>query len=101
MNSIFVLTLGWILLLLIIVGLFLPVLPGIPTSIAALAILSRKYYWARRLLERARRAFPMLATRLQQLWRSVEARAGRRCPQPPAMAGASAVCQPKVDNRFA
>jgi hypothetical protein len=77
MSSIPVLTLGWILLLVGIVGLFLPLLPGIPTLIAALAVLSRKYKWAQQLLERARQCFPMLANKAQQLWRSAGVRLGR------------------------
>ena len=69
-SKIAVLTLGWSLLLLGMVGLFLPLLPGIPLFIAGLVVLSREYEWARGLLERTRRLIPALSGKLQQLWRA-------------------------------
>lgn len=69
-SKIAVLMLGWALLLLGMVGLLLPLLPGIPFFIAGLVVLSREYEWARGLLERGRRLIPALSGKLQQLWRA-------------------------------
>jgi len=69
-----VLVLGWILLLVGVIGLFLPLLPGIPLLIAGLVILSREYEWARQLLARARQLLPRAAARLGQFWRRVRVR---------------------------
>lgn len=97
MSSIPILTLGWILLLLGVVGLFLPLLPGLPTLIAALAVLSRKYEWARHLLERARRCFPMFAAKAQQLWRSAGVRFGRALRRTAPMTRAN--CRVSAEDR--
>lgn len=51
------LTLGWLLLFLGIVGLFLPFLQGILFILGGLAILSREYTWARRCLVWCRAKF--------------------------------------------
>lgn len=48
------LILGWGLIVLGIVGLFLPLLQGIAFIVAGLALLSRDSPWARRWLERAK-----------------------------------------------
>lgn len=48
------LILGWGLIVLGIVGLFLPLLQGIVFIVAGLALLSRDSPWARRWLERAK-----------------------------------------------
>jgi Putative transmembrane protein (PGPGW) len=69
-HSKLVLTLGWALLLLGVLGLFLPLLPGIPLFIAGLVILSRQYEWARGLLERTRRLIPAAAGKLRQVRRA-------------------------------
>ena len=39
---------GWLLLMLGVVGLFLPILPGVLLMAIALSILSLEYAWARR-----------------------------------------------------
>jgi Putative transmembrane protein (PGPGW) len=53
--------LGWVLLAIGLVGLFLPLLPGIPLALAGLFILSRQYAWARLLRDKIVRRFPRLA----------------------------------------
>lgn len=83
MSSIHVPTLGWVLLLLGVFGLFLPLLPGIPILIAGLFVLSRRYDWARRLLVRGRQLFPKLARKAWQLWRKAGFKFGRRYPAAP------------------
>ena len=45
---------GGILLLVGLLGWFLPLMPGWPFVIAGLAILAGEFVWARRLLDRAR-----------------------------------------------
>lgn len=67
-SKILVLMLGWAFLLVGILGLFLPLLPGIPLLLAGLVVLSRQYEWARGLLERTRRLIPAAANKLRQVW---------------------------------
>ena len=74
MSNVHLATLGWALMLGLL-GLLLPVLPGIPLLVAALFLLSREYDWARRLLARARQWFPAVAARTQQVWHRVNSRA--------------------------
>jgi uncharacterized membrane protein YbaN (DUF454 family) len=78
-----VLILGWLLMLLGVIGLVLPLLPGIPLLIAGLVILSREYDWARRLLARGRRWLPAVTAKSRQIWRSVRMQYSRRSPQRP------------------
>ena len=56
-NSLFarigVLTLGTLLLLLGVAGIFLPVLPGVALLIGGIALMSREFTWARRVLDGA------------------------------------------------
>ncbi len=65
---------GWALLLLGVVGLFLPILQGLLFLLAGLLILSREHSWAHKLLERLRKRFPtaqreaLAATRRAKLW---------------------------------
>lgn len=56
--------LGWLFIVLGIVGLFLPVLQGILFLCLGLLILSTEYVWARRLLQKVRKKFPALARQL-------------------------------------
>ncbi len=46
---------GFALLVLGVIGLFLPFLQGIAFIVLGLLLLSREYHWARRLLDWARR----------------------------------------------
>ncbi len=65
---------GWALLLLGVVGLFLPILQGWLFLLAGLLILSREHPWAHELLEKLRKRFPnarregLAATRRAKLW---------------------------------
>lgn len=51
---------GWVFIVLGIVGLFLPVLQGILFLLIGLVILSTEYHWARKLLAKLRTHFPKL-----------------------------------------
>jgi uncharacterized membrane protein YbaN (DUF454 family) len=77
-----VLMLGWILLMIGVLGLLLPLLPGIPLLIAGLVILSREYDWARRLLVRGRRSLPGVSAKFRQIWRRVRMAPSQRSPNP-------------------
>ncbi len=48
-----------------IVGLFVPILPGVLFLIAGLLILSTEYLWASHVLTKLTARFPRLARRLQ------------------------------------
>jgi uncharacterized membrane protein YbaN (DUF454 family) len=75
-----VLVLGWILLLVGVLGLLLPLLPGIPLVIAGLVILSREYDWARRVLARVGRWRPAVSKKLRRLWGRVGVQSSQRAP---------------------
>jgi len=73
-----VLVLGWILLLVGVLGLLLPLLPGIPLLLAGLVILSRQYDWARRTLARVQRWLPAVSDHFRRLWRRVGMHSSQR-----------------------
>ena len=56
---------GWALLPLGVLGLFLPVLPGVLFLIIGLSILSVEYEWARRWMNALRSRFPGTDKKLQ------------------------------------
>ena len=56
---------GWALLPLGVVGLFLPVLPGVLFLVIGLSILSVEYEWARRWMAALRSRFPGTDKKLQ------------------------------------
>ena len=56
---------GWALLPLGVVGLFLPVLPGVLFLVIGLSILSVEYEWARRWMGAFRSRFPGTDKKLQ------------------------------------
>ena len=56
---------GWALLLLGVIGLVLPVLPGALFLIVGLSFLSLEYQWAHRWMGPLRRRFPMAEKKLQ------------------------------------
>jgi len=58
-----VLLLGWSLIVLGVIGLFLPVLQGVLFLLIGLYVLSTQYAQARRILQRLRSSFPSLASR--------------------------------------
>ncbi|MFV2071467.1 MAG: PGPGW domain-containing protein [Thermoanaerobaculales bacterium] len=63
-----VLTLGWALIALGVVGLFLPVLQGVLFIFLGLYLLSRESAAARRLLDKLRARYPSVDARLHS-WR--------------------------------
>ena len=65
------LVLGWAFVLLGLVGLILPVLPGVLFLLVGLFILSSEYIWAHRLLSRARNQCPALTAK----WDHAQSRA--------------------------
>jgi uncharacterized membrane protein YbaN (DUF454 family) len=56
---------GWMLLVIGIVGLFLPFLQGILFIFVGLIILSSQYEWAGKVLVKARTQFPQAAKQLE------------------------------------
>ncbi|MBZ5504338.1 MAG: hypothetical protein LAO78_02525 [Acidobacteriia bacterium] len=58
---------GWTLLLLGILGLLLPMLPGVPFLLIGLSVLSVEYKWARRWVDGLRRRFPTADRKLQAI----------------------------------
>jgi uncharacterized membrane protein YbaN (DUF454 family) len=56
---------GWFLLPLGVLGLFLPILPGVLFLIIGLSILSVEYEWARRWMSALRARFPGTDKKLQ------------------------------------
>lgn len=68
--------LGWVLLGLGIVGLFLPFLPGVLLLMAGLFILSREYTWAERTVQSLRKRFPALSRKSEAWWHRTRLRWG-------------------------
>jgi uncharacterized membrane protein YbaN (DUF454 family) len=69
--------LGWVLLGLGLVGLFLPLLPGILLLMTGLFVLSREYAWAGRLMKGLRSKFPELSRKAEAWWQHQRFRWGR------------------------
>ena len=57
---------GWIFILIGIVGLFLPILQGVLFLLIGLMILSTEYVWAHHLLRRIRQRFPKVSDKVDQ-----------------------------------
>ncbi len=70
-NRIFVLVLGWSLVVLGIIGLFVPILQGILFILVGLWVLSRESHWARRSLRKMRLKFPTADRRMRELERKL------------------------------
>jgi len=58
MKGIFLEIGGWTFIIAGVVGLFLPILPGLLFLLIGLVILSARHHWARRWMVRLRRRFP-------------------------------------------
>jgi len=61
LRRIAVVALGWILILGGIVGLFLPIIPGVVLIVIGALLVKPQWAWARRMLEKCRVRFPVLA----------------------------------------
>ncbi len=66
-KRVIVLVIGWALVLLGVVGLFLPLLQGILLLLLGLYVLSRESRTARGLFERLRQRYPRADARMQDL----------------------------------
>lgn len=60
------LVIGWSLIVLGVIGLFLPVLQGILFLLAGLIILSTEHAWAHRLRERLSAKYPAIGRRMDE-----------------------------------
>jgi len=65
-KEIIILALGWVFIVLGILGLFLPFLQGILFLLIGLFILSKRTVWAKRILGKVRRKFPRLSGKFEQ-----------------------------------
>ena len=61
MKKAFALVAGWTLIVLGVIGLFLPFMQGILFLMIGLTILSSEYVWAHHLLTKVRARFPRIA----------------------------------------
>ena len=66
-KSIFMQTLGWMLLALGAIGGLLPIVQGWIFGVAGLLILSREYQWAHDLLQKVRHRFPRFAQAMDKV----------------------------------
>jgi len=82
MTRILVLVLGWALILLGIVGLFVPILQGILFILLGLWVLSRESRWAQRCLHKMRLRFPATDRRMRE-WQLKFRRYRRDRTKPP------------------
>ncbi|MBC7950201.1 MAG: hypothetical protein H7Z12_00070 [Rhodospirillaceae bacterium] len=65
--------LGWVFLVLGVLGLFLPILQGVLFLAIGLAILAQEQPWAHRLMTRIRQRFPHMAGVFDNAHRKAEA----------------------------
>jgi uncharacterized membrane protein YbaN (DUF454 family) len=66
MKGIFLEIGGWTLIVLGLLGLFLPILPGLLFLLLGLVILSARHHWARRWIVRLRERFPKADRQLRR-----------------------------------
>lgn len=64
-KELFAVLLGWALVALGVIGIVLPILPGIPLLIVGLFVLSGEYVWAHKLLRKVRERFPAASRKAQ------------------------------------
>lgn len=80
-TRVLVLVLGWALVLLGVVGLFVPILQGILFILLGLWVLSRESRWARSCLRKLRLKYPAADRRLKEMQRRFRrSRRGRTVP---------------------
>lgn len=65
-KKLFAVLVGWALVALGVVGVVLPILPGIPLLLVGLFVLSSEYVWAHQLLGRIRERFPAASRKVQE-----------------------------------
>lgn len=65
-TQLFAVLLGWALLALGLIGVVLPILPGIPFLLVGLFVLSSEYLWAHELLRKIRERFPAVSRRTHE-----------------------------------
>ncbi|MCK5378914.1 MAG: PGPGW domain-containing protein [Acidobacteria bacterium] len=68
-SRIFILVLGWALIILGVIGLFVPILQGILFILLGLWVLSRESQWAQRWLHKMRLRFPATDRRMREVQR--------------------------------
>jgi len=76
-ERIFTLVMGWLLIVLGVIGLFLPVLQGVLLLLLGFYVLSRESRWAGRRFEQLRARFPHLDASVQRLADRLRAWRGR------------------------
>jgi len=57
------LILGWLCIVAGLLGIILPIIPGIPLLIGGLVLLSTQYHWAHRLMVWVKQKFPKQASK--------------------------------------
>ena len=76
-KRILILIVGWLFILLGIVGLFLPILQGLLFILIGLIILSSEYVWAHQLLARVKQRFPKISHIVDEATEKAKAWMGR------------------------
>jgi uncharacterized protein len=83
LNRTVVLVIGWSLVALGVLGVFLPFLQGVLLLLAGVSVLSSEYVWAHKILHRLRKRFPGLNKRLHVVESWVHARLEGNFPAKP------------------
>lgn len=72
-----IIAVGWIFLILGIIGLFLPFLQGILFILIGLYILSHEYHWARDIFDRLKIRYPKITRKFYEIKGKAGSRFGR------------------------